>query len=253
MYNLVNLLNKNILVTGASSGLGRDVSVLLSMLGARVQIVARNEQRLKETISKMEGDNNHLYCCDLANVASIEEMVKKVVGDNGKLDGIVHCAGIGTMKPLSSTKYDFMLDMMNTNLFSFIELVRVATKKSNFNERGSIIAVSSAASIRGDKAKVAYCTSKGALDSAMQAMAAELGYHKKIRVNTVNPAWIKTEMYYDYVDAVGEQVIKEIEERQFMGASEPREISNVIAFLLSDAASQITGQSIIVDGGRTIW
>ena len=115
------------------------------------------------------------------------------------------------------------------------------------------MAVSSAGTRHSDKGKVAYAATKGSLDAVVLPMAIELGESKKIRVNTVNPGWIKTDMYYGYIEEFGEDKMKEIEDKHFLGASEPEEVANVIAFLLSDATTKITGQSIVIDGGWTIW
>lgn len=254
MINPMDLSGKTYLVTGASSGMGRHVCILLSQLGAKVVMVARNEERLSETRNQMENSEIHkVISFDLSKLDDIETMVKDSLVEVGKYDGFVHCAGLGTMKTLQATTHEFMDEMMQVNLYSFIEITRCITKKKNCNPNASIVAISSAASVRGDKAKTAYCASKGALDSAVQALAAELGTTKKIRVNSVNPGWVNTEMYKAYVDAVGGEMAKEIEVRQFLGVSEPIDVANVIAFLLSDASKIITGQSIMVDGGRTIW
>lgn len=252
MINPMDLSGKCCLVTGASSGLGRQVCVTLSSLGAKVILVARREEMLQETERLMEGNGHVCYPFDLNKVDEIEELFKKIVAESGKLDGFVHCAGLGAVKPLAATTYDFMQEMMRVNVLSFIEIARVMTKKKNCNSNASIVAISSMSSIRGDKAKTAYSATKGALDSAILAMAMELGETKKIRVNTVNPAWIKTDMYYKYIEVCGKEKIDEVDQRQFLGVSTPQEIANVIAFLLSPAASQITGQSIVVDGGWTI-
>lgn len=115
------------------------------------------------------------------------------------------------------------------------------------------MAISSTSSIRGDKGKIAYSATKGALDSAVLSMAMELGETKKIRVNTVNPAWMKTDMYHKYIETCGKEKIDDIKQKQFLGVAEPKEIADVVAFLLSTAASQITGQSVVVDGGCTIY
>lgn len=254
MINPMDLSGKKILVTGASSGLGRQVCITLSQLGASVLLIARNKEGLKKTLSLMDGIEKHkAVSFDLKELSAIEEMIKNEAEGFGKFDGLCHCAGLGTMKPLLATTADFMNEMMTVNLFSFIELVRIVSKKKYSNNGASIVAVSSAASIRGDKAKVAYASTKGALDSAVQNLAAELGVSKKTRVNSVNPSWINTHMYTAYVEAVGEEKAKQIEDTQFLGVSEPEEIANVIAFLLSNASSAITGQNIIIDGGKTIW
>lgn len=251
MINPMDLTGKRILVTGASSGLGRQICITLSQLGAKVIMVARREDELKKTISLLDGNKHAYYAFDLFNIDQISELVSYIVKEHGKLNGYVHSAGLGTMKPLKSNTYDFMKSMYDINVFSFVEVCRNYALKKN-NEGGSIVAISSAASVRGDKAKLAYCSSKGALDSAVQALAAELG-SKHIRVNSVHPGWINTDMYKDYVAATGEQVISEIEERQIMGVAEPVDIALPVAFLISDASQQMTGVPVYVDGGRLIW
>lgn len=252
MVNPMELTGKTYMVTGASMGLGRQVCITLGQLGARVILVARSEEYLIETQRMMEGNGHRYYLFDLNEVEKLDDLIEKIVNDNGKLDGLAYCAGLGAVRPLSVTTYDFLLEMMRVNVLSFIEIVRVMTKKKNCNADASIVAVSSINSIRGDKAKTAYCATKGALDSAVLALAAELGELRKIRVNTVNPGWIKTNMYDKYIELVGEGTEEIIKRKQFLGVAAPQEIANVIAFLLSPSASQITGQSIVVDGGLTI-
>lgn len=253
MNNPMDLSGHFYIVTGASQGLGRQVCVTLSQLGARVVLIARNEEKLKETLEQMEPNEHLLYPLDMNDVESIEGCVKEIVAKGGKLDGFVHCAGIGTVRPLGFTKYEFMQEMMRIHLYSFVEFVRVLSKKQNCNPGGSIVAVSTAGTRHSDKGKVAYAATKGALDAVVLPLAIELGESKGIRVNTVNPGWIKTDMYYGYIEEFGEEKMREIEDKHFLGAAEPEEVSNVIAFLLSDASKKITGQSIFVDGGWTIW
>lgn len=253
MINLIDLTGKNYLVTGASQGMGRQVCITLSQLGARIVLVARNESNLLETLKLMDETKQHkIVSFDLNNLSGIEDMISNLTGEVGKFDGFVHCAGLGTMKPLLLTTPDFMNEIMKINLYSFVEIARCITKKKYCNPNANIVAISSAASVRGDKAKVAYCSSKGALDSAIQALAVELGTTKKVRVNSVNPGWVYTDMYKEYSVSVGEEKTNEIYDRQFMGIAEPYDVANVIAFLLSDASRMITGQSILVDGGRTL-
>lgn len=253
MINLIDLTGKTYLVTGASSGMGRQVCITLSKLGAKVALVARNEAKLAETLNLMEETKQHrVVPFDLNNLNNIEEMINKSTAEIGKFDGFVHCAGLGTMKPLLMTTPDFMNEIMTVNLFSFVEITRCITKKKNCNPNASIVAISSSASIRGDKTKTAYCSSKGALDSAVQALAAELGATKRIRVNSVNPGWVNTDMYKEYAVYAGEEKANKIGERQFMGVAEPSDVANLIAFLLSDSSRIITGQSIVIDGGWTL-
>ncbi|GFI51553.1 3-oxoacyl-[acyl-carrier-protein] reductase FabG [Lachnospiraceae bacterium] len=252
MINPMDLTGKIYLVTGASAGLGRQACITLSQLGAKVILLARNEKKLQESLGLLEGSGHSCYAFDLNKVEELEKLVKKIISENGSLDGFVHCAGIEGTNLLSKTTYDFMQEVMRVNVFSFIEIVRVITKRKNYNAEASIVAISSIMSIRGEKAEIAYCTSKGALDSAVMAMAMELGEKKKIRVNTVNPGWIKTNMYDKYVETFGGEAEEKLKCRQFLGVADPIDVSNVIAFLLSSAAAKITGQSIVVDGGWTV-
>ena len=200
----------------------------------------------------LEGNQHVYYTFDLEQIENIKSFIEKIIEENGKLDGLVYCAGLMTMRKLSLTTCDFTQEMMRVNVLAFIEMVRIITKKRNCKYGGSIVAISSIGSIRGDKAKTAYCATKGALDSAIQALAIELGETQGIRVNTVNPGWVKGEVYDKYIEITGVEKAYEIEQRQILKIAEANEITNVIAFLLSSSASYITGQSIVVDGGFTI-
>ena len=252
MINPMDLTGKHIVVTGASSGLGKETCVVLSQLGAKVSLIARREEKLHETISLMDGHGHKVYPFDVRDIDNIEGLVKSIVEANGKIDGFVHVAGIGTIRPLSMTNYEFILDMMNIHLFSFVEFVRIISKKKNSNDGASIIAISTAGSIRADKGKVAYATTKGALDRAVRPLAIEAGASRGFRVNTINPGWVKTDMYYDFIQEFGQERMDEILSTQVLDAAEPVDIANVVAFLLSNASNKITGQNIVVDGGWTV-
>lgn len=252
MINPMELRGKHIVVTGASSGLGRETCIVLSQLGAKISLVARRENKLQETIEMMSGEGHVPYSFDVCCIDKIEGLVKNIVENNGKIDGFVHAAGIGTVKPLNLTKYNFMLEMMQIHVFSFIEFVRIMSKKKHSNDWASIVAVSSAGTAHSDKGKVAYSATKGSLDRVVRPMAVELGETRKIRVNTVNPGWIKTEMYYGFIEEFGQERMDEILTTHILGATEPDEVAKTIAFLLSDASKKITGQNVFIDSGWTI-
>lgn len=253
MINPMDLTGKHVVVTGASSGLGKETCILLSQLGAKVSLIARNEIKLNETLSNMTKDSHKIFMFDVRNIEDIERLVNNIVDTNGKIDGFVHAAGIGTVKPLSMTKYDFLLEMMKIHFFAFVEFTRIISKKRNSNNYASLIAISSAGTISSDKGKVAYSATKGALDKVVRPMAVELGELRKIRVNTINPGWIKTDMYYGFIQEFGQERMDEILKTHILGASEPVEIANMIAYLLSDSSKKITGQNIVIDAGWTIW
>lgn len=252
MNSPMELSGKTILITGASSGLGRQTCITASLLGAKVIMLARNEERLKKTLERLDGNGHSYYCFDVNSVEDISALIEEIVKENGKLDGFVHCAGIGDLRPLASTTYEFMQEMMRIHVFSFVEFVRIISKKKYSNDGASIVAISSVSSTCSEKGKTAYTTAKGALDSTILPMAIELGEKRSIRVNTVNPGWIKTDMYYDYINTVGQEKMDESLKDYILGAAEPEEVANVIAFLLSSSASKITGQSIYIDGGASL-
>lgn len=249
MINPMDLIEKRILVVGASSGIGRDTAILLSELGAKVILISRSIEKLNETFTKLTGENHKYYSYDLNDIEGIEELTKIIVKDNGPINGLVYCAGSSKMKPLNMLKSSFLHDIMKVNLFSFIELVRCFTKRTAYAEGMSIIGLSSVASDIGDKGNIAYCSSKAAMNGAIRAMAKELS-SKKIRVNSIKPGFIKTDMYTEYVNAVGENnADSHILNRQYLGLGETRDIAYMIAYLLSDASRFITGTEVAVDGG----
>lgn len=252
MFNPMDLTCRHIVVTGASSGLGRQTSITLSQLGAKVSLIARNEEKLKKTVSLMEGPGHFVYPFDITQIDAIEEVVKTIASKNGKINGFVHAAGVGTSKPLSMTKHNFLQNMMALHVYSFVEFVRAIAKKKMSDDGTSIVAVSSATTLSADKGKVAYVATKGALDRLVRPLAVELGESRKFRVNTVNPGWIKTDMFYNFIEEQGQERMDEILKPCFLGASEPVDVANTIAFLLSDASRMITGQNIVIDGGWTI-
>ena len=249
MINPMDLTDKHILISGASSGIGKETAIHLSQLGAKITMIARNEQKLQKVKANLEGDGHSYYSFDLNTLDEIEALVKKMVLEQGKFDGFVHSAGIGTARPLSLTTSKFVDEIMRINFYSFIELTRIITKKKNCSDNASVVAVSSISSIMGDKAKTIYSASKGAIDSAVKSMAHELS-ERKIRINSVLPGYINTEMTHEYYESVGEAAFEQdVLAKQYLGLGEPIDVANTIAFLLSDAAKLITGTNLYVDGG----
>lgn len=247
MINPMSLENKRILVTGASSGIGRAVAIQLSLLGAHVVLAARNEEKLRETISFLAEGKHTLIQCDLSRIEQIEKMMDDCISCGDKLDGLVHSAGACPVIPLKTLNYAKMLEVMKINYFAFMELAMLYSGKK-YSNGGSIVAISSVSSFAGWKGASLYCGSKGALDSSVRALALELA-GKNIRVNTVVPSNIKTGMYYAFAELSGEAWEAGIAAKQPLGIGESEDVANSVAFLLSDAARFITGTSLVVDGG----
>lgn len=249
MINPMDLSGKNIMITGASSGIGKGIAILLSKIGANVIMVARNEERLMETFSELEPGNHSYYLFDLNNLDGIEDMMDNVCKDGIKLSGLVHSAGISKTMPLQYLKLDDLNNIMSVNFYSFIELVKHFSKRKNNDNGGSIVAISSISSKVGARGLTAYCASKGALDSAIKSMALDLA-PKNIRINSIAPSMIKTQIYDGLKEIINNKDFEDdLKKRQIMGIGEPTDVAHAAAFLLSDASKFITGTSMIVDGG----
>ncbi len=250
MINPMDLSMKRILVAGASSGIGRETAILISKLGGVAILVARREEKLLETLSLMNGDYHSFYCFDLKETEKIGNFVKQVVSEKGPFDGLVFSVGIGSTRPLKMMGPINLREVMEINFYPFVELVRSITKKSCYNPGLSIVGVSSVASVQGNQGKTAYCASKAAMDGAMRCMAKELA-PKRIRVNNVCPSLIDTAIFESFLErGEGSKNAEEVMLRQYLGIGKPIDVANMIAFLLSEASSFITGSAIGIDGGR---
>ena len=248
MINLIDLRGKTILVAGASTGIGRQVAITCSQLGAKLILVARNEEKLCEVLERLDGTGHSYYSADLSLIDEIETFVKTIVSERGSLDGMVYTAGVSADYPLQMSKPKRVEEVFRINYFGFYELCRQITKKGNYNPGMRIVGVSSTSSLHGVKSDSIYSASKGAMNSAMRALAKELS-DKDICVNTVLPGMTDTDMYKKTVEMYGEGHTQELFKRQFRGIITPEGIANTVAFLISPAAKYITGIMLPVDGG----
>lgn len=245
--NPMSLENKRIMITGASSGIGKAIAIQCSKLGADVIIVSRTVKKLEQTLSMLEKGNHRLLSFDLFNIQNIKELMDLCISDGIKLDGFVHSAGILPIIPIANINYEKMLETMKINYFSFMEITKQYSKRK-YSNGGSIVAISSVSSFVGWKGASVYCGSKGALDSSVRALSLELA-PKGIRVNTVVPSNIKTEMFDAVQKLSGNESQELIVDKQPLGLGKSEDVANAVAFLLSDASRFITGTSLVVDGG----
>lgn len=245
-HSLFNLNGRNIMVTGASSGIGQSCAVLLSQLGATVVLVARDENKLRQTFSKMTGTGHQYFSCDLNMFEQYEELFEKS-SRSGKLDGLVHAAGIAPVMPIQSVSSAVLSSVMTINFYAFLECAKYFAKRK-YSNGGSLVAISSVSSQAGWGGGTVYCGSKGALDASVRALAIELA-PKKIRVNSVVPSNIRTPLLEEMLSVGGDEAETAIRSKQPLGIGEPIDVANAVAFLLSDAAKFITGTNLVVDGG----
>jgi len=249
LNNLFSLKNKNILITGASSGIGRQCAISCSQMGANVGIVARSEERLKETYEQLENGNHIYFAQDITEYDKVESVITEAVSRVGKLHGFIHSAGMEITLPLKMMKPERYEQLFSINVIAGFEIAKIISKSKYLDDGGaSLIFISSVMSILGESGKVGYCASKGALISGVRAMALEL-VNKNIRVNSISPSIIETDMTKRLFESIPETSREEILKMHPMGFGKPEDVANACVFLLSDASRWITGSNLIVDGG----
>ncbi len=252
MENPFSLAGKNIIITGASSGIGRQTAMTCSRMGARVVLFGRNVDRLNDTISLMQTPEIHLvYSLDLADIISMESAIKDAVQQIGKLHGLVNAAGISTTLPLKLISNEKLDEFFRTNVFSAIQMSRLFTKQANVcNEGGSVILFSSVMGMVGETGKTLYGLTKGALISAARSLALEFA-SKKIRFNSVSPGVVLTPMSQKAVYSQDQESLDRITALHPLGLGMPDDVANACVYLLSDASRWVTGSNLVVDGGYT--
>jgi NAD(P)-dependent dehydrogenase (short-subunit alcohol dehydrogenase family) len=252
MLNPLDLTNKTILVTGASSGIGRDTAVLLSQLGARVILVARNEARLNETLALMQPGDHVVSAYDLTQHEQTSEWMAELAAAHGPLFGLVHLAGISHTEAIRFLDLEKLEEVFDVNVKTAFSLVKAFRQKPvRANPEARIVLVSSVSATRGYSGMTTYSASKGAILAMTRPLAVELA-REGIRVNCVVPGLVQTEMTIADRAMLPTQEWTALEQSHPLGVGRPRDISQPIAFLLSAASGWMTGQSLVIDGGLTI-
>ena len=246
MINPMDLTGKHIVITGASSGIGRAASIQASKLGAHVTLIARNEEKLNETVSLMSGDMHNIVPADLTEIDKIDGLIADISERLGAIDGLVHCAGLGLNRPIKLAKPEFVEQVTRLNYFAFVELIRAAASRKRSNNGASYIGISSVAAVHGNKTQGVYSASKGAMNSIVHSFAKELAA-REIRVNTIAFGMVDTDMYKGFLESGGNN--EELLQDQYLGIIPPEYAGNAICFLLSDAGKYITGSTFNYDAG----
>lgn len=244
-YNPFTLSGKTILVTGASSGIGRGIAVSCSKMKATVIINGRNVSKLEDTLSLMEGEGHQIVVADLTSKDAIKKLVEKIP----KLDGIVYCAGI-VHRLLARQVSDNDINLiMNTNFIAPVLLQSEILQRKKLNNGSSVIFMASLGADSPNIGNSLYSASKGAIISYAKCLMAELA-PRKIRVNCISPAMVWTDLAHDNI--VTEEQLKEDEKRYPLKRyGTPDDIANLAIYLLSDASSWMTGNNIKITGGIT--
>ena len=251
MNNPFSLEGKTIIVTGASSGIGRQCAIDCSRQGAKVVAIARNRERLDETLSMLNGKGHCGFIYDFTNSEGITELVSTILRDCGRVGGMIYAAGTEKTLPIKLLRPDDYTSLYNVNALSAFELTRqISGMKSFSKDGGSIVFIASITSLIARAGTAAYTASKGALVSATRVFAAELS-KRKIRVNCISPGTIQTPLIRKFLSTLSEDEYKNRISGYPLGLGLPSDVSLACVYLLSEAARWVTGQNLIIDGGYT--
>jgi NAD(P)-dependent dehydrogenase (short-subunit alcohol dehydrogenase family) len=242
-----------VLVTGASSGIGRAIAVELSAAGARVALLGRNAAALHETASLCgPAAVTEIVIQDLAQIDAIADSVAGVARKLGRIYGLCHCAGASLTLPLAATRPDRARALMDVNFHAGLELVRAVTRRDVMTEAGgSLLWMSSAYAHVGAPAQSAYSATKAAIIGASRSLALELA-PRAIRVNSLSPGMVRTPMTDSAVTRMSEEQWARIAALHPLGIGKPEDVAHAAVFLLDPRNTWITGADLRIDGGYTI-
>lgn len=246
MNNPFSLGGKTILVTGSSSNIGRKIAIRCADMGAQVIVAARDEERMRATLAALKGEEHKYIQVDLNDAASIASLADTLP----VLDGLVMCAARFDSTPVRNIKRETVQAMFETNTFANFDLVQKLLKMKKVAKGGSIVFISSVASMRPYKGNSLYSATKGAINSFSKVLATELGA-KQIRVNCIHPGIVRRDEGVREGALTVEQQRAEME-RFPLGVGETDDIAYASVYLLSNVAKWITGIDMVVDGGQSL-
>lgn len=245
--NNFSLIGKTILVTGATSGIGLEICKQIAISGGNFIGIGRNIEKLQHYINDTKLKGSKAIKFDLIEIDTIHLLVSNL---SIKIDGFVHSAGIANVSPMQFFNYSDYENIRKINLDCVLVLFSELLKKKKINKQSSIVFISSISSIRGAKGNGLYAITKAALDSVSKVYANELS-SKNIRVNTIQPGMVETDMFMQAQDILSKEIMDIDRSKYPLGYGEPKDIALPVIFLLSNASKWITGQSIVIDGGRS--
>lgn len=241
----VSLEGRTVMVTGASSGIGRGCAIVAAERGARLVLVGRSEERLKETQSQLAGSGHSVAAFDLSDTGGIPDWMKQFK----ELSGLVHAAGVQVTNPLRALTPEEHSSVMRVNVDSALFLTKGFRQRGVLSPAGgSVVYITSVMAFAGKAAIASYSASKGALVAMTKSLAVELG-REKIRVNCIAPGQVPSGIADEMQKTMTPEQFDAIRKAHPLGFGEPRDVGNAAAFLLSDDARWITGTTLVADGG----
>lgn len=252
-----SLEGKNILITGASSGIGRTCSVECARMGANLLLFGRSMSRLEDTLTEINQINSgfnrlaFIKSADLTDeLEEIAHTIEEFVASHGRFDGFVHSAGIEKTMPLSGMKNSDYQDIFNINVIAGLQLTKVISRRKNSNDNSSFVFISSITGLIGRKGIIGYSASKGALIAGVRSLALELA-DRGIRANCISPGTVLTPLMLKYLESLAPEEKTKRLDGYPLKLGDPQDIAFGAVYLLSRSSRWITGQNLIIDGGFT--
>jgi NAD(P)-dependent dehydrogenase (short-subunit alcohol dehydrogenase family) len=239
-----DLHGKSILVTGASSGIGKEAAIRMSQLGGTLIITGRNKDHLRETFELLQGSGHQILDADLV----IPEQLEALVDLLPELDGVVFSAGITGHLPVKFITRAEVDTFFGINYTSVVLLTARLLKKKKLKNKASLVFLSSTATRFPYYGGALYSSTKAALEAYSKVLAVELA-PKGIRSNCISPSFVKTPMVEGAAETISKEVLEKFEKMMPLGFGEPGDVANAIIFLVSDASSWITGTNLVLGGG----
>ncbi|MFL6661579.1 MAG: SDR family NAD(P)-dependent oxidoreductase [Rhizobacter sp.] len=240
-----------VVVTGASSGLGRAIAVELARHGARVALVGRDEPRLARTAADLGAAEHRVIVLDLARHETIAPAIAALRQEVGPLYGMCHAAGVVQTRPLASNTVAVVQEQLDINLIAGLELARAICRRDVMSpDGGSLLFLSSVYGRVGMAGQIGYCATKGAVVAAVRALAIELA-RRRIRANCLSPGLVMTQMTEQALGLLSPEHADRLKAAHPLGAGQPEDVARAAVFLLAPATGWITGADLAVDGGFT--
>ena len=242
------LKDRRILVTGASSGIGANAAKLLSSLGAHVILVGRQNENLQAVSAELSPAKNLVKVIDLSIPDLIYHEIKTLPSEWLPLHGVLHAAGNELVRPIQLIKSADFDSLMSASVKAALCIGRAVASKGVMSDGGALVLMSSVAAITGTSGLSLYSATKGAIEATTRSLAVELA-PKSIRVNAITAGAVETPMHHRLLSSMPEKALEDYQSKHPLGFGQPIDISNLVAFLMTDAGRWVTGASLVIDGG----